>query len=80
MVRDKHSAGAKDDNGAIMTEREEQLRQLGVGLPSTAEADLHALSLEPNGFSGYGEFTPISIRSYSLPEPHADLERDKPRD
>lgn len=62
-----------------MTEREESLREVGIELYAVSPIDITAFGLEPNGFSGYGEFTPITIRSYTLPE-HADLERDQSRD
>lgn len=59
-----------------MTEREEALREVGIELYDAPRQELTAFGIETNGFfSGYGEFTPITIRSYTLPE-DADLERD----
>ena len=60
---------------ANMTEREEALREVGIELYDAPRQELTAFGTESNGFSGYGEFTPITIRSYTLPE-DADLERD----
>lgn len=62
-----------------MTDREEVLREVGISLAAPKIAQQMAYGLEPNGFSGYGEFTPITIRPYTTAD-DADLERDKPRD
>ena len=71
---------AKDANlEGAMTDREEVLREVGISLTAPDIAHLMAHGLEPNGFSGYGEFTPITIRPYTTAE-DADLERDKSRD
>jgi hypothetical protein len=79
MVRDQRSKTNLSDLEGAMTEREENLREVGIEFNLSESYDISAIGLEPNGFSGYGEFTPITIRSYTVPE-DADLERDKQRD
>jgi hypothetical protein len=62
--------------GMLMTEREAQLRALGVG---TGTFPLDGLDLEDMAsasLSGYGIFTPITVRPYTMPK-NAKLERDK---
>jgi hypothetical protein len=61
-----------------MTEREEALRDVGIDLYDAPRHELTAFGIDSNGFSGYGEFTPITIRSYTVAE-DADLERNKSR-
>ena len=62
-----------------MTQREVELRGMGVALTPAGGSDvgLHAPVgfLADSTFSGYGEYRPITVRSYSMSE-NADLERD----
>ena len=78
MIRQVRFATYSTDLEGAMTEREEALREVGIDLNFTPLSETTAFSLEANGFSGYGEFTPITILSYTLPK-DADLERDKQR-
>lgn len=69
-----------------MSQRESELHRLGVQLGFTVGSDGHiresigpeALDLAIPSLSAYGEFTPISVLSYTVTvTEHADVERDK---
>lgn len=55
----------------------EKLAAVGVGVGSerTGESDNKSAGIEIS-LSAYGEFTPISVKSYTETEEHADLESD----
>jgi hypothetical protein len=62
-----------------MTQREVELRGMGV-IVSGSTGDLgtspHVGLLADSTFSGYGEYRPTTVRSYSMPE-DANLESDR---
>ena len=61
-----------------MTQRESELRGMGIAL-NTGAGDMVALPatvVADSIFSGYGQYRPITVRSYSMSE-DADLERDQ---
>jgi hypothetical protein len=66
-----------------MTDRERALHEAGValGVSSAVLSPVCTSNFDglSGGFSGYGEFTPITVRSYSVPE-NANLERSQSRD
>ncbi|WMT75898.1 hypothetical protein [Bradyrhizobium sp. Ash2021] len=66
-----------------MNGREGALREAGVAMGVSSVAYDSSLSIETaefsGGFSGYGEFTPITVRSYTVQD-DAHLERNKRRD
>lgn len=64
----------------IMTDREAHLRALGVHVSTgSVEVSQGSLTGDLASLSGYGAFTPITVRPYSMPR-HAELERDQLRD
>jgi len=80
MVRDIARKVSVTRGGVIMTQREATLIALGVQLaasePSASDSyDPSAIA----SLSGYGAFTPITVRSYTVPK-NAELERNQPRD
>ena len=67
-----------------MTGRIDSLRSHGIRFDDDEAHRENVIVVEPNGgsllaFSGYGEFTPISVCSETTIY-DANLERDKPRD
>ena len=70
-MSNKSDIGSKEQN--ILPLEEEVLRVFGQQVPSTQISALDSSS----GFSAYGEFTPISVRSYTMiKSTDARLERD----
>lgn len=71
-----------------MSERYSTLRELGVYGDFTAEAQPRMNGCGPQAYapaipslSAYGEFTPITVRSYTVARSdHADMEPDQRRD
>lgn len=63
-----------------MTRREAALREAGIDLYFVSEhgSVVSALDFDGASFSGYGEFTPITVRSDTVIT-DADMERNKPR-
>ncbi|GLS29984.1 hypothetical protein [Neomesorhizobium albiziae] len=61
-----------------MTRREAALKEAGIDLHFVSEHGSVASALDFGGasFSGYGEFTPITVRSDTVLS-DADLERNK---
>lgn len=85
MVAVRRAAKRKTGKGA-MTDREADLLALGVSLASepqacgpTAAAPTYITPVFPS-LSGFGEFTPVTIRSGTVQTKNADLERNRPRD
>jgi hypothetical protein len=70
-----------------MGELEATLQSLGVcigsyqaGTTSLGGSDtLHSLQLQ-SSFSGYGEYTPVTVRSSTVRTDNADVERNQSRD
>jgi hypothetical protein len=65
-----------------MTPRETALRDAGIDVYSLSEFGRVEFTTETSSltaFSGYGEFTPITVRSDTVMV-NADLERNKQRD
>jgi hypothetical protein len=66
-----------------MTNRESALREAGIHLASGASEAVHQPvrkpadhdNFYPSTFSGYGEYTPITVRSFTVLK-DADLERN----
>ena len=64
-----------------MSLRETALRNVGVEIPSASEnysVPLSSPIISDYSFSGYGEFTPITVRADTV-IPNADMERNKQR-
>ncbi|WP_165843993.1 hypothetical protein [Phenylobacterium kunshanense] len=63
-----------------MADHESLLRDMGVALGGVGgdigSANRVLENLANHTLSGYGEYTPITVRSYSMPE-HAHLERNQ---
>ena len=68
-------------SGGKMHSREDALKEAGIDLHTVSELNALAsdLNVESAGFSGYGEYTPITVRSDTVLT-DADMERNKYRD
>jgi len=61
-------------------DREEALKEAGVQLTAVSEIETLLVAFSnSDAFSGYGEFTPITVRSDTVLA-DADMERNKHRD
>lgn len=64
--------------GKVMGEREAGLHELGLKIGNFGQVD----NSGPNAsapVSGYGEYTPVTVRNHTVPCDNARLERDQSR-
>ena len=61
-----------------MDRRVDALREVGIDIENQSRAASYMLNSEFGEFSGYGQFTPITILSYTVKK-DADLERNQSR-
>lgn len=65
--------------GKVMNDREAGLFELGVIIgPSAQVDDSGPIASAP--VSGYGEYTPVTVRNYTVRTENAGMERNQSRD